>query len=223
MHRTHHDRFNPASISRYNRTIGRYNGTRQRTPRPDRLRQRRGRSGGGCCGHFMAMPSSLARSSAIVLTAGLFPLSLAKLGGDGPESRVGWCFSLPLRGHPTTLPLRILCWAVILRLNPLSPLLVSLRHIPKLFQGASRYPPSGIKQADIVKQRQRTRWSGNHLVSKGRPWSRKISPSVCRAFLTVSPCLSARDFGPKQPAQKREVSFSDRIGSERGFAASRTL
>jgi len=34
--------------------------------------------------------------------------------------------------------------------NPLSPLLVSRRHIPKLFQGASRYPPFGIKQADIV-------------------------------------------------------------------------
>ena len=42
--------------------------------------------------------------------------------------------------------------------NPLSPLLVSRRRFPKLFRGGSRYPPSGIKQADIVKQRQRTRW-----------------------------------------------------------------
>jgi hypothetical protein len=30
---------------------------------------------------------------------------------------MGRAFSLPLRGHPTTLPPRIPCWAVILRLN----------------------------------------------------------------------------------------------------------
>jgi len=105
----------------------------------------------------------------------------------------GQAFSLRLRGHPTTLPPRIPCWAVIRRLNSVAgfaePALSLIGHTPTYPQTLPRGLPSRLSRLSTEYNKVMI---GTIITSEGESLKNRKQRMNLRGAKVTTACTRAR-------------------------------